>query len=58
MDDTIKYYLEIIQSELEKLKDGRLTGNVEFQLNLKDGFTANMNIRLAKSVKMVRYSHG
>jgi len=53
MSDNLKFYLDTIQRELERLEQGKFTGNVEFQCNFKDGVIANQNITLRKSVKKV-----
>lgn len=52
-DENIQWYLDFIKREVEKLKEGRFTGNVEFKVNWKEGNIANMNIILAKSVRNV-----
>ncbi len=51
MDKSIEWYIESIRHELDKLEEGRFTGNMDFKINFKDGFPCNMNIVLAKSVK-------
>lgn len=51
--ETLNWYLEFIRRELEKLEQGKFTGNVGFKVNFKEGGIANMNIELNKSVKMV-----
>ena len=53
MSDNLKFYLDTIQRELERLEQGKFTGNVEFRPNFKDGKIANMNIILAKSVRQI-----
>ena len=47
------FYLQSIQREVERHEQGRFTGNVEFQLNFKDGIIANENITLRKSIKRI-----
>ena len=51
MNDSLKFYLDTIQRELERLEQGRFTGNVEFRPNFKDGSIANLNVTLSKSVR-------
>lgn len=53
MTETLHWYLEIITHEIEKAINGKLTGNVSFQINFKEGGVANMNIMLGKSVKLI-----
>lgn len=53
MSESLKFYLDTIQKEAERLENGRFTGNVEFQLNFKDGSIANENVVLRKSIKRV-----
>ena len=47
----LEFYIQFIQHEIEKLEQGKFTGNVEFKVNFKDGGIANLNVNLAKSVK-------
>ena len=47
------FYMEVVRKEVEKLEGGHFTGNVEFQLNFKEGTVANTNITLKKSVKRI-----
>ena len=49
IDITIQWYLDVIKSELERLKEGKFTGNTSFQLNWKEGNIANMNGGLNRS---------
>ena len=51
-DNRISWYIARIREDLEKLRDGRFTGNVEFRVNIKNGGIANMNNGLHKSLKM------
>ena len=51
MNDNVKWYIEAITHELERLLDTRFTGNIEFRVNFKDVSIANQNITLSKSVK-------
>jgi hypothetical protein len=53
MTESLQFYLDTIQRELERLEQGKFTGNVEFRPNFKDGSVANMNIVLSKSVKRI-----
>ena len=53
MNETLNWYLEFIKRELEKLEDGKFTGNVGFKVNFKEGGIANCNVELNKSVKMI-----
>ena len=52
-EDTIRWYIEYIERELKRLKDGHFTGNVDFKLNWKEGNCANMNVVLTKSVRQL-----
>lgn len=52
MSIIIDEYIDFIKSELEKLEQGKFTGNVEFQVNFKDGGIANMNSVLRKSIRL------
>ncbi|GAG01521.1 unnamed protein product, partial [marine sediment metagenome] len=47
------WYLDFIKREIEKLKEGRFTGNINFQVNWKEGSVANLNIGLNKSVRRI-----
>ena len=51
MNENNKFYLEAIEREIEKLEQGHFTGNTELRPNFKDGFIANMNVGLNKSLK-------
>ena len=51
MNPTIKWYIESIEHELERLESAKFTGNIEFQLNFKDSMIANCNVILRKSVR-------
>jgi hypothetical protein len=51
MSNDLEFYLEAIRIELEKLKEGKFVGNMEFKVNFKDGMICNMNIGLNRSVK-------
>ena len=51
MNSNLDFYIGVIKGELEKLVDGKFTGNVEFKPNFKDGQIGNCNISLHKSVK-------
>jgi hypothetical protein len=46
-----EWYLNFIKDEIQQLKDGNFTGNVEFKPNFKNGSICNMNVTLHKSVK-------
>ncbi len=54
MDDNTKFYLDFITQEIEKLKEGRFTGNIEFKVNWKEGSIANLNCGLNKSIRNIR----
>jgi hypothetical protein len=51
MNKDIEWYIDSIRHELEKLEEGKFTGNMEFKINFKEGSPANMNVILATSVK-------
>jgi len=48
----IEKYLEAIRYELEKLRDGKFTGNMDFKVNFKEGSIGNLNIGLNRSLKL------
>jgi len=47
----MKKYIKAVEDELKKANNGRLTGNIEFKFNLKEGTIANMNCGLGKSFR-------
>jgi hypothetical protein len=49
----IEFYLEAIRNELDKLKEGKFTGNTQFQVNFKEGMICNMNCGLNRSIKQI-----
>lgn len=51
MINNSEFYLEIIRIEIEKLEEEKFTGNIEFQMNFKEGSIANCNITFRKSIK-------
>ena len=51
-DKKIEWYLWFVREELQKLKENRFTGNIEYRFNIKAGSIANMNNHLHKSIKM------
>ena len=53
MNSNNEYYLDAVRRELEKLEQGKFTGNIEFRPNFKEGSVANMNVSLNKSVKKI-----
>lgn len=52
-DESLIWYLDFIQRELQQLNEGKFTGNIEFQVNHKEGSVANMNVCLRKSVRHI-----
>jgi hypothetical protein len=50
-DEIIKWYIDVIERELIKLREGKFTGNINFQVNYKSGGIANMNGGLNRSWK-------
>ncbi len=52
-DENTQFYLEFMAKEIEKLREGRFTGNIDFKVNWKEGSIANMNIGLNKSVRNI-----
>ncbi|KKL15542.1 hypothetical protein LCGC14_2504570 [marine sediment metagenome] len=54
MTPNSKQYLEAIEKEIEKLEDGKFTGNIDFRINWKDGIIGNVNCGLNKSFKFPR----
>ena len=54
MNEVTKQYHDFIGRELEKLEEGRFTGNMDFKVNWKEGAIANMNVCLNKSVRLVK----
>ena len=53
MNDNLKWYLDFIAEELEKLHEGGFTGNIEFRVNWREGAIANCNLGLNKSIKRI-----
>ena len=53
MNENTKWYLDFIKREIEKLRTGNFTGNVDFKVNWKDGAIGNLNCVLAKSVRHI-----
>ncbi len=49
--EILNWYVEFIKRELGKLEESKFTGNVEFQVNFKEGGIANCNVVLRKSIK-------
>ena len=45
------YYIQKFIEELQCCKDGGFTGNVQFQVNFKQGNVSHMNITVAQSFK-------
>lgn len=54
MKSNTKQYHDFIADELDKLEDGTFTGSIEFQINMKDGAVGNMNVKLNKSVRLIK----
>lgn len=52
----IPWYLEVVNHELTKSENGRLTGNLEFKINFKEGKIYNMLCTFNKSVMKPRES--
>ena len=52
MDRTVEMYIEYMRDQLLRLKEGKFTGKIEFQINLKDGGIANLNDHLHRSIKL------
>ena len=52
-DLTINEYVEFVRGELNNLKDGKFTGNIEFKVHVKEGGISHMNCCLNKSVKLL-----
>lgn len=53
MKENSQWYLNFIKRELEKLEEGRFTGNIDFKVNWKEGSVANCNITLNKSIRNI-----
>ena len=51
MDRITEKYLDTIKDKLELAKETRLTGNIHFQINTKDGGIGNMTISVTQSYK-------
>ena len=45
-----------MRRELEKLEQGKFTGNIEFKVNFKEGGVANLNCILNRSIRLVDLS--
>ena len=51
-DEIIEWYIDnVFRRELLKLKEGKFTGNMNFQVNLKSGGVANINVGLNRSIR-------
>ena len=48
----LEWYLTAIRHEIEAINEHEFVGNVDFKLNINKGTIANMNVTLAKSLKM------
>ena len=48
----INEYLNKIREEMEFCSNSSFTGNIEFQINFKQGGIANMNMKCTQSVKL------
>ena len=57
MNKTIEETMAIIINELDRL-DKTFTGNINFQLNYRDGSVGNINCALNKSIKVEVRSGG
>lgn len=53
MNSVTEEYIIFIRRELDKLEQGKFTGNIGFKVNLKEGGIANMNVELNKSIKLI-----
>lgn len=47
----IKFYVEYFEKELNVARIGNFTGNLQFNVNFKDGSIGNMNMGVNQSVK-------
>lgn len=57
MNPITEEYISFMRRELEKLEQGKFTGNIDFKVNFKDGGVANLNCILNKSVKLINLSN-
>ncbi len=48
----LEWYLDSIRHEINLINDHDFVGNISFKINIKQGTLINMNVELAKSVKM------
>lgn len=48
----LNWYLESIRHEISLINDNDFMGNITFKMNIKYGGIINMNVELAKSLKM------
>jgi hypothetical protein len=53
VNENTEFYVTATRKEIERLEQGKFTGNVEFQFNFKEGAVANQNITLRKSLKRI-----
>ena len=51
MSPILQWYLDFIKEELELHQQVKFTGNVEFQVNFKEGSIANLNCGQKKSIR-------
>ena len=47
----LDWYLQVITREIQEAIDGKLTGNINFQINFQEGGIRNMNCGLGKSFR-------
>lgn len=58
MDEITGKYIETIIEKLDLAKTTRMTGNIVFQVNTKDGGIGNMTISVTQSYKHDTNYHG
>ena len=51
-NELLEKYLNIIRADLKTALSNKVTGNIEFKVNIKNGGIANMNCGKFKSVKL------
>ena len=50
--NSLEWYLQAMAHEIQELIENEFSGNIIFQINLKEGNIYNMNVGLNKSLKM------
>ena len=52
MNNHLEKYIDSIRHEIEQINEKDFVGNIAFTLNIRYGVIGNMNVVLAKSIKI------